>query len=492
MPQNYQHLSRTRIREHSRMSESAKAYQAAAFSRGNVASSECSDDYACAFKELFCVAASQLATTIQVPLEKLGVLFDQIMNTGTLKRTNTIRSMIPASRAGQQENAQAEQGHAPMLLGRGQLLFAVRQASKSDSTHLQAAGYCFTNPTNVIDSLARSMQVPQEEIASRINRIQDYVSHERILEPGVHLACFALRPLLQRGFDVLVMKDAHNLLPTVSLPITQLEPWQVNFLARMDTWTVISCCERLHSRSLSANQEEQHFGLQLFQGIKALADRVGNGFFEDARLIARPFRAPCRLDVTKPRHAFIIAFRTITDIHEISTVNRQCEFAPLRFFICQQHTYRDSPDIDLFARRIHQDFAAIVESVRNRHEQESNPFRQRASSMNGWRGLRSKRSSSAGPRGRKWPRTRTFSCGDISIDNISEKHLVHASRSLPSSGISVSNDVNVDVRRESASPENLEMRNLGVCCEAGMGYADEVSFAEKLVAITIDERTRKR
>ncbi|KAL9103058.1 MAG: hypothetical protein Q9163_001856 [Psora crenata] len=478
------------IREHVRISESAKAYRAAAFSTSSARNSESSDDYACVFKELFCIAASELATTVQEPLEKLGIIFEEIMSTGTLKQSNSIRSMLPGSRAGEQDNAQVERGHTPILLGRGQLLFAVRQASKSESLHLQAAGYCFTNPTNVIDSLARSMQVSQEEIASRLKRMQDYVSQERILEPGIHLACFALRPLLKRGFDILVTKDARNILPSVSLPLTKLEPWQVEILAQMDASTVTSCRQRLSGQSLFTNEEERHFVRQLFEGIKALADLIDNPFFEDARLIARPFRSPCRLDGNKSGEAFIIAFTIITDAHELSNVNQRYEFAPLRFYICQQHTYRDTPDIDRFAERIRREFAAIADRGRKYTEQKSKDLKRQASFINGRR--RSKNRTSSPPRGRKWSHFRKFSCGALSIDNSSEKHLVNVSMSQRFDCTDTSPEANADLERPCASPEEVEMRNWGVYCQAGLGDVEEESFAEKLLALTIGRRKGKQ
>ena len=479
------------IREHLRITESSKAYRSAAFSRTSPTGSECFDGYAYVFKELFCVAASDLAATIQVPLEKLGILFDDIMSTGTLKRANAIRCLIKGSRAGDLEHAQAERDHASLVLGRGQLLFAVRQASKFDSMHLQAAGYCFTNPKNVMESLARSMQVSHQEIASRVKRMQKYVRHENTLEPGIHLACFALRPLLHRGFDILVRKDSRNLLPTVSLPLIKLEPWQATMLAQMDNWTVTSCCERLHGRSAFANEGEQHFVRQLSEGIKALADEISNSFFEDARLVARPLKVPCRMDVGKPGNAFIIAFRTITDCHELSTVNRRYEFAPLRFYICQQHTFRDSPDIYLFGRRIRREFAAIADSARNRQEREYHALNTRSSFMNGRRGLK-KRVSLSPPRGRKWSHIRALSCGDLSIDNASEKNLVNVSTGQPVGGSPVSNETSNCIRRESSSPEQFEMRSCEVDGRPGMGDEEEETFAEKLVALTIDERKRQR
>jgi hypothetical protein len=57
-------------------------------------------DYSIIFRELFCIAAADLAEHMNEPLENIGILFDEIFNTGRTAaskseaRRDTIKSAI--------------------------------------------------------------------------------------------------------------------------------------------------------------------------------------------------------------------------------------------------------------------------------------------------------------------------------------------------------------------------------------------------------------
>ena len=77
------------------------------------------EDYAMTFKELFCAAAKDLASTVQEPLDAIGVLYDKIVDTGTV---------LPKIRTWQRNasvtsiNMDIESGcRSFMTLGRGQV-----------------------------------------------------------------------------------------------------------------------------------------------------------------------------------------------------------------------------------------------------------------------------------------------------------------------------------------------------------------------------------
>lgn len=355
---------------------------------------------------------------------------------------------------------------------------------------LQAAGYRFANISNVIDFLARSMEVTRIDLATRLERMYDYTTSERILEPGVHLACFALRPLIHRGFDVLVQKQARNLLPTFPLPMSKLEQWQLDILAQMDNWTVATCLERLQGRSLFVNQEEQHFVRQLFDGITSLADQIESHFFDDARLIARPYTVPCLSDIQKPEQALLIAFRVIASAHEYSAVNTRYEFGSLRLLVSQQRTHKGCEDHHTFAQRMQQEFGHMAEH--QRHTEDTLGSSPRQSIYTARRSFR-RRHSSSPARGKGWPaRMRTAGCGVVGSDNSSEKNLVHESPAQNFGRGHVSNEINVrvtEINRESRSVD-VEMGHLGLDSEIFGGYEEMETFVEQLVALTTRERIR--
>lgn len=451
------------------------------------------------FKELFCLAASDLADSVQVPLMDIGVLYEQIMSTGLRKKKAVANSVLRRSDSSKFDDATAEQGLGLPAFGRGQLLFVVRQVSKSESSRLQAAGYRFAVLSNVIDFLSRSMEVPRVDLLVRLKGMQEYVSGERILESGVNLACFALRPLFGRGFDILVRKKARNMLPSFPLSIERLDQWQLDILTEMDGWTVTTCLEKLRARSLSGTQNAQNFNRRLFEGISELSARIDNPFFQDAKLIARPFQAPWGWD-----ESLIIAFRIITTAHEYSSsVMNQYEFASLRFFLCQQHTYKNSPDNMMFARRIHRELAEVAGCSRHRHSNDKRRLPDsaqrtpRPTCRREYSNASQRTTCSSPPRSRPktWSSRVVSNASVLTNDDSSEKHLVHVKSGQHFGGVLVSNTIDVDITEVSIDSQTpaIEMRSLPVFkAEAGVGDEEVETFAEKLLAITIKERKRQR
>ena len=122
--------------------------------------------------------------------------------------------------------------------------------------------------------------------------MRDKSEKEHFLESGVHLACFALRPIFQTRFEILIRKDVAYLLSTLPLLGSKLEHWQLQILQHMNNWTVPTYCERLRRRSLFVNEQEHQFVRQLFEAITGLANKIDRSFFQDARLVARPLHVP--------------------------------------------------------------------------------------------------------------------------------------------------------------------------------------------------------
>lgn len=209
------------------------------------------DDYSTTFKGLFCVAANDLASTIQTPLEQIGVLSQGILSTGTLGRQATSKYFQRLWKRSSLDSV--EKGQSLAIFGRGQLLFVTRRVNHFESVRLQASGYRFASLSHVTDYLAQSMEVTPEELVPQLEKMRDYSEAERFLKPGVHLACFALRPIFQRGFDILVRKDFEYMLPTTHLSSAKLAPWQYKIIQSMDNWTVANCCETLRRRTRYVN-----------------------------------------------------------------------------------------------------------------------------------------------------------------------------------------------------------------------------------------------
>lgn len=443
------------------------------------------------------IAASELANTIQEPLTNLGVLFDDILSTGTIGRlkfgAGSFLKSSPLSSTSEVDSA--ERGHFPITFGRGQVLFAVRKISKNESMRLQASGYRFASVPNIIDLLAKSMEVNKGEIDLCLAKMRKYADTERVLDPGVYLGCFALRPLIHRGFEILVEQDSKNMLPTAPLPLGQLEKWQLDLLAQMDNWTVSSCLEQLLIRKSCSNCKEQTFARQLLDGIEALGAQIDAPFFQDARLVARPFDVPCRTNPPEAGHASLIAFRTLTSVHERTAIGHNYVFGSLRFFICQQHTYKDSRDNQIFARKLHREFSGVTEPLPAKHAT-AKSYRYSFYKAHG--GYKKQRSETSSPK--HWPSQLRSIASRPTLYNSSSSSqtAVEGSRSSQDvlvqppaqtlGGIQVSSDINIDVREiHRSGSKDVEMANIGYFNEVGLDKEVE-TFAEKLMALTIDDR----
>ena len=263
--------------------------------------SDLSFDFAIVFKQLFCVAAQNLAKLMQEPLEQLGVLFEEPMATGAvgMHRYVSLPRTPRMSRSSMRSNTiDKDLNQAPYQFGRGQYLCVTKQVSKDEVEKFQAQGYRFATIKKINDPLARSMQVPKEWMLRRLERMRICSSpNESLTEGGTHLACFMLRPsTVHKSFDILVPLQMQNRLLTAQLQSHPLTPKQRAFLQRFDEQTVEQALKLLVSESGSlAQPEEQEFRWHFYQAIERLVDSVGDAAtMMGAVFSAQTVEAPCR------------------------------------------------------------------------------------------------------------------------------------------------------------------------------------------------------
>lgn len=446
------------------------------------------EDCSLLFKELFCVAAQDLANLIQKPLGTLGVLFEGIMDTGTLhmptsklfSKTHIRPSLIVGAHERQDDRH---------VVGRGQLLFTVRRLSGDEVSEMQASGFRFAFLCDIGQSLALSLEVTKRELSNFVTRLWHYSEKEPILEQGVYLACFALRPLCRRGFDVLVRRDAKSILPIRQLPISKLKKWQKEFLKRLDNCTIATCCVQLRRRSLCHETRELEFASQLCDGIMDLAKNLGKPYFQDAQLIARPFETPCHVrgESHTLESASIIAFRIIVDAHEPTILNRLYEFNSSRFFLSQQHALKGSPDCETFGRIIHQELAGLM---RNVEPLESTRAARRTRNMP-YLHVDFHRLSPSLISPSTWsiPNNPRFPVVLAEESQVSPCVSMPKNMDLGSSSASMAKEVTGNDRgNEDTHHEAIEMVNQRLQLSAGETFIENETFADELMAFTIGER----
>lgn len=174
---------------------------------------ETAADYSLLFREMFCVAAQALADSMSLPLEHLGVAYDQILETGKIRQQ---RNFSLSSRS----------HSTAALFGRGQFLFLVKHATKAETLHLTSAGFRFAAPSTAIAPIARAMQIERLEAEQQLGKMVGYRGSQNTFPPGVHIGFFGMRPNVQRGFNVIVNERQTQTIPSLQLPMSSLDEFQ--------------------------------------------------------------------------------------------------------------------------------------------------------------------------------------------------------------------------------------------------------------------------
>ena len=427
------------------------------------------------FKLYFCTAANELARSLQVPLEDIGVLFGSIMSTGTVSKS--AKQKLPRMSLGHKAIDFAERGESPVFFGSGQVLFVVRRVNRAETSRLQGIGFRFSEIKYVVDTLAESLEVTSEELHPKLDSMRASSQGEHLLKQGVHLAYFTLRPTLGPDMNILVRKNATNMLPTALLQDEKLNEWELDSLGRLDGLTVSTCLEVLQQQSILSTPGEEDFRIKLLKVLRHLTLEINDASFGDAKMLARPLAVPCRPpDGQKPQHgAYLIALRHTLDAHQHNNINSAFQFISLKFFLCQQHAYKGSPDNEQFGIQIEQEFADFKKHSNDSYVRES---------IKG----DSTDSAAISPKKMWSPRRQFF--GSNRGDTSSEKGLVISGQAPARGGIQVlhKSDVDISEADRGKTGSEIELATLGSSSEAGIGDTDIGHFAEELIAMEMDER----
>jgi hypothetical protein len=448
---------------------------------------ETPEEYSVIFREHFCVAAYDLADSLGVPISDLGVLYNGIMMTGSLANDfQPKKNFRLPSRAGEKQTSDIESGVISTMFGRGQLLFLVRTVDRTQVARLMTAGYRFAQPNHVGDIIARSMQVPQNEMLNTVDRLQKYAQQcaEAPLESqtSTYLACFAMRASLNKSngsWEVLVPIDSPFQLPQVELTQDPLKPWQQKILTRLDGLSVNQCLSWLNNKAAECPLPgDKEFLELLLDQVTALTISVPEVFFGQAVFSSKPIR----LDGISNSHndsVNIFAFCIIPDVHSASIKStNKLTYVPLSFFRCFQRVYKGSPDHAILARKIHREFGTILGGTKGH-----------VTSMS----VSSNRDSIAdsiavkpkGKMGSRWPFSKIDSRreSEFRSDDSSDSHLTTKDVApQPFGGIMVSSDTTVEINIKHDS--NLELQEMGLKTEAGVGANEQPTYVDELFRIT--------
>ncbi|TKA27206.1 hypothetical protein B0A50_04543 [Salinomyces thailandicus] len=241
-------------------------------------------DYSIIFRERFCSAAASLAGAMHIAVEHTGVLYDEVIETGTLKPEDRVnRATLQVDKLNE-----VESGQSLNLFGKGQLMFLTRQLSHEDADKLLNAGFKFGSVQQVGRNIAETMQIPLPALELHLGGLKRYLRTLSTPEkPGTWLSFFGLIPRPNsKGFDVGVKQANQDQLPDVPLIPGEPQQWQAEFLQRMDGMTTRSCMAFLENKNrshLHRSSQEHNFASQVLAIVAELGHQVPPDWFRAAR-----------------------------------------------------------------------------------------------------------------------------------------------------------------------------------------------------------------
>lgn len=330
--------------------------------------SESSADYSLLFREMFCVNAQALADSLGLPLESLGVAYDHILETGVM-RSQRVRSLSGSKRV-------------IASYGRGQFLFLVKHASKAEVAHLMSSGYRFATLSNVVGTVARAMQIDRSEAHHQLERMTAYHGPQHSFSPGVHIGFCGMRPIVQRGFNIVVRESQTHSIPSLQLPVNSLNEEQMAFIMKFAGNTVNEILTELRvPQPPRMDYDMQIFryfdprsrtnGRAQFHGaIVSLSQEVKEPSFVDAILLPQTFKLSANDnspgDKASTPTATCIILRSIIPIHSSSDDLKSTNliYSPLSLFLTQQNVLEKTSRAT-FARDTRKEFLSLFENTSN-------------------------------------------------------------------------------------------------------------------------------
>lgn len=323
-------------------------------------------DYTLLFRERFCTAAGSLAASMHLPVEKVGVLYDKIIDTGTLKLEDRLkRQTLSTSWTSDKGSEDVELAFPSALFGRGQLLFLARQLEADDVPKLLNAGYRFASMSQVSRNIADLMQIPQPALDAHVFSLRHYVHNlGHLHKTGTWLSCFVVVPKPNsKGFDVAVKSQDRDQLPDIQLLPSEPSQWQAAFLDRMHGKSSQACyafLEDRYNREPDRTPREKGFANVLMKAVLMLGSQVPAQWFQQARFYGRPVFAHYTQPLEKDSPPTVLyAFTVCGDLHTSIEASHGISRAPLSFFSARQQCFIGSPNNQLLVQRVHQEFSPL-------------------------------------------------------------------------------------------------------------------------------------
>ncbi|KAK5653669.1 hypothetical protein OQA88_8699 [Cercophora sp. LCS_1] len=327
------------------------------------------NNYDTVFCELFCLAASALAGRMREPLVNAGTLWDEMFSTGgaplraSMDDDGSARSGSTEALSKQGMEDLAEKGIAYRTKqDHGSLMMLVRQLDDNrEVDKLEAAGFRFAELRQVAQIIGSTMQIRHKKFEERL-RAMGQRTQEVMLDPGVHVGVFAIRPRTDAyGYDVVVKENSHNLLPNAWVPLDRLDTSHTRFLRLFEgqsmsaIWQYLSCPQELPN-------QDARIATVFKDAIQDLRASLNDSVFDDAKFSAKAVQVPCSSPPDgKPLKCTFLTFSVVLP----TNCPLKCpkyRFVPLSLLRTQQLLYDTASHSAAFARSIHRDILPVLNS----------------------------------------------------------------------------------------------------------------------------------
>lgn len=315
-------------------------------------------DYEVIFRERFCLASAAIASSIHLPMDKLGVIYDKIIETGTLPSEEKTRRRIFRRN---EKIVDVEAALKQSLFGKGQLMLLTRMLTNEEARKLENVGFKFAAVEYVGRNIAHAMQIPQRTLDTQFTRLRRYVDDlEKGEKSGTYLSCFAMVPKPNgKGFDVAVKKDSQDQLPDVALLPTQPTQWQIAILEQLDGLRVSQIASMMDDPNgklgFCLNDEARRFVDKFHQAMLSLMLSLPKEWTSEARFWSKQLSPHYSQSSTTILYAFTVMGNMHAHLACDSTISR----VPRTFFETRHRCYPGSPDHALLSKEIHAMFAPI-------------------------------------------------------------------------------------------------------------------------------------
>lgn len=445
---------------------------------GSRASFDSEDDssYSATFRELFCVTAQEIAKTLDTSLQSLGCLYDSVETTGTLMNralwTSNYgnKTILAADVATTSKDIETGIPN-PILFGKGQMLVLTRKVDTTEANRLQNLGYGFASIEQVSDHLARSLQIPRDDLEDLVSRLHSF-SNRELAAPakGTYLASFLLQPKpAMRGLDIVVPRANPDRLPIVKLSSDELNSCQVAILSAFHGFSLDDCLLRIGQRSGTGSDDDmflEKFRNRILDLLRDCPEQaLHRAIFSGRQLdITHGMRGPH--DVSQ---ATVFAFCGIKDVYVQSLQSLTLKTIPLSFFQTYLRSYPGCPDHAILAQKNHKEFSSLqrVSSI-------TKPAPSRAGSRWPHR-LRVKKSMSIDTH---W---QADSCSEKGLVNVTQYPIESQTHAWGGIMVTSTQDIHIDETKEGA---DVELQDLGVKAKVGIAETEQQTLADRLMAIT--------